>query len=79
VRRSAALPLSTGDHPVDGDGSRRRRAGRSAGDFFLAPFRARAPPEEMIVDQAGKLVWFPPPANDAATNFHPKTYDGQTS
>jgi hypothetical protein len=55
------------------------RPGASAGDFFLAPYQGTGTPGQMIVDQAGTLVWFhPAPANDASTNFHPQTYDGQT-
>ena len=34
---------------------------------------------EMIVDQAGNLIWFhPAPPEDSATNFHPQTYEGHT-
>ncbi len=55
------------------------RPGAMAGDFFLAPYQGSGTPGEMIVDQSGNLIWFhPAPADDAATNFEPQTYDGQT-
>jgi hypothetical protein len=55
------------------------RGGATAGDFFLAPYQGMGTAGEMIVDQAGNLIWFhPAPANDAATNFHPQQYEGHT-
>jgi hypothetical protein len=55
------------------------RAGATAGDFFLAPYQGTGTPGPMIVDQTGALVWFHPlPADEAATNLTPQTYDGQT-
>ena len=55
------------------------RPGATPGDFFLAPYQGTGTPGQMIVDQAGNLIWFhPTPANDASTNFQPQTYDGQT-
>ena len=55
------------------------RAGATPGDFFLAPYQGTGTAGEMIVDQAGNLIWFhPAPANDAATNFEPQTYEGRT-
>jgi hypothetical protein len=48
------------------------------GDFFLAPYQGKGSPGPMIVDQAGKLIWFHPiPAGDSATNFEVQQYDGQ--
>jgi len=53
--------------------------GATPGDFFLAPYQGMGTPGQMIVDQAGNLIWFhPTPPGDASTNFHPQTYDGQT-
>jgi hypothetical protein len=53
--------------------------GATPGDFFLAPYQGMGTPGQMIVDQAGNLIWFhPAPPGDASTNFHPQTYDGQT-
>ena len=53
--------------------------GATPGELFLAPYQGLGRPGEMITDQAGKLIWFhPAPAGDAATNFRPQTYDGQT-
>jgi hypothetical protein len=54
------------------------RPGATPGDFFLAPYQGTGTPGQMIVDQAGNLIWFhPAPANDASTNFQPQTYEGQ--
>ncbi len=54
-------------------------SGATPGDFFLAPYQGTGTPGQMIVDQAGNLIWFhPTPAGDASTNFHPQTYDGET-
>jgi hypothetical protein len=54
-------------------------SGATPGDLFLAPYQGAGTPGPMIADQAGNLVWFHPlPANDAATNFHPQLYHGQT-
>jgi hypothetical protein len=53
--------------------------GASPGDLFLAPYQGHGTAGPMIADQAGNLIWFNPlPADDAATNFRPQTYDGQT-
>jgi hypothetical protein len=53
--------------------------GATPGDFFLAPYQGMGTPGQMIVDQAGNLIWFhPTPPGDASTNFDPQTYDGQT-
>jgi len=55
------------------------RPGATPGDFFLAPYQGVGTAGEMIVDGAGSLIWFhPAPVNDAATNFEPQTYGGQT-
>jgi hypothetical protein len=55
------------------------RPGATPGDFFLAPYQGMGTAGEMIVDQAGSLIWFhPTPPGDAATNFEPQTYDGHT-
>jgi hypothetical protein len=53
--------------------------GATPGDFFLAPYQGMGTAGEMIVDQAGNLIWFhPAPPEDSATNFHPQTYEGHT-
>jgi hypothetical protein len=53
--------------------------GATPGDFFLAPYQGMGTPGEMIVDQAGSLIWFHAvPASDVSTNFHPQEYEGQT-
>jgi hypothetical protein len=55
------------------------RPGATPGDFFLAPYEGTGTPGQMIVDQAGNLIWFhPAPANESSTNFQPQTYEGQT-
>jgi hypothetical protein len=53
--------------------------GATPGDFFLAPYQGMGTPGEMIVDQAGSLIWFHAvPASDVPTNFDPQEYEGQT-
>jgi hypothetical protein len=55
------------------------RPGATPGDFFLAPYQADGAAGQMIVDQAGNLIWFHPvPAQDISTNFRPQTYEGKT-
>jgi hypothetical protein len=55
------------------------RPGATPGDFFLAPYQSVGTPGQMIVNQAGQLIWFhPTPPADSSTNFRPQTYDGQT-
>lgn len=55
------------------------QSGATPGDFFLAPYQGMGTPGQMIVDQAGNLVWFHPNArNEASTNFRPQQYNGQT-
>jgi hypothetical protein len=55
------------------------RAGAAPGDLFLAPYQGRGTAGPMITDQSGNLIWFHPlPAGEAATNFRPQQYDGQT-
>jgi hypothetical protein len=55
------------------------RPGATPGDFFLAPYQGVGTAGEMIVDQAGNLIWFhPAPPEESATNFHPQVYDGRT-
>ena len=52
--------------------------GATPGDFFLAPYQGMGTPGEMIVDQAGSLIWFHAvPASDVPTNFDPQEYEGQ--
>jgi hypothetical protein len=49
------------------------------GDLFLAPYQGAGAAGPMIVDQAGRLVWFHPlPVDDSSTNFRPQTYEGHT-
>jgi hypothetical protein len=50
-----------------------------AGDFFLAPYDGDSAAGPMIVDAAGRLIWFHQlGAGEAATDFRPERYDGQT-
>ncbi len=52
--------------------------GAAPGDLFLAPYQGDGSPGPMIVDQAGKLVWFHPlPAQEEATNFAVQSYEGR--
>jgi Arylsulfotransferase (ASST) len=54
------------------------RSGATAGDFFLAPYQGAGAAGPMIVDQAGRLIWFHPlAAGEAATNFRVQRYDGE--
>jgi hypothetical protein len=55
------------------------QSGATPGDIFLAPYQGKGTPGQMIVDQAGNLIWFHPNArNQSSTNFRPQLYDGQT-
>ena len=55
------------------------RGGATPGDLFLAPYQGMGTPGPMIVDQTGNLIWFHAlPAGEAATNFQPQQYNGQT-
>jgi hypothetical protein len=55
------------------------RPGATPGDFFLAPYQGVGTPGQMIVNQAGQLIWFhPTPPGESSTNFRPQTYDGHT-
>ncbi len=52
--------------------------GAAPGYLFMAPYQGRGTPGAMIVDQAGRLVWFHAvPSGQVATNFSPQTYQGQ--
>jgi hypothetical protein len=52
-------------------------AGAGSGDEFLAPYGPAAQAGPMILDSAGKLVWFRPlPAPLAATNLRVQNLDG---
>ena len=53
-------------------------AGATPGDFFLAPYQGTGTAGQMIVDQAGGLVWFhPAAAGESSTNFRVQSYRGQ--
>ena len=55
------------------------QSGATPGDFFLAPYQGNGTPGQMIVDQAGNLVWFHPlPRDESATNFRRPALRGQT-
>jgi hypothetical protein len=52
--------------------------GASPGDFFLAPYQGEGSAGPMIVDQAGRLLWFHPLGpQQQATNFGVQRYRGR--
>ena len=51
--------------------------GQAPGDEFLAPYGVPAQAGPMILDPAGKLIWFDPlPPSTVATNLRVQQYDG---
>ncbi|HEX4467191.1 MAG TPA: arylsulfotransferase family protein, partial [Solirubrobacteraceae bacterium] len=54
------------------------KPGASSGDFFLAPYQGKGAPGTMIVDGAGRTLWFRGlPPHDSATNFKLQQYEGK--
>jgi hypothetical protein len=54
------------------------KPGRAPGLVFLAPKAGRGQDGPMIIDDAGKLVWFRPiPGGDLAADFRVQTYEGR--